>query len=128
MNPSVIFQIHERLNCVPEWPKSLLKNHLFSPLALPLASFIKETDFVIILRSFSFLSYSPPHHYIVPLMMNDHGAGSQNEFLLRPHKYNTFNTSPERFITVIKVLFSNILPQRSLPAMIPDIQQKQSRL
>lgn len=54
-------------------------------------------------------------HCIVPLMMNDCGAGSQNEFLLRPHECNTFNTSPERFITVIKVLFSNILPQKVSP-------------
>lgn len=58
-------------------------------------------------------------------MINDHDAGSQNEPLLRPHKRNTFNTSPERFITIIKVLFSNIPPQRSLLAAIPDIQQKQ---
>lgn len=71
------------------------------------------------------VSYHTLHRTIILLMMNDHGTGSQNEFLLRPHKRNTFNTSPERFITVIKVLFSNIPPQRSLLAMIPDIQQKQ---
>lgn len=45
-------------------------------------------------------------------MMNGCCSGSQNEFLLRPHECNTFNTYPERFITVIKVLFSNIPLQK----------------
>lgn len=63
---------------------------------------------------------------IVLLMINDHRGGSQNELLLRPHGCHTFNSSSERFITVIKVLFSHILPQKSLLAIIPDSQQKQS--
>lgn len=67
-------------------------------------------------------------HCIAPLMMNDHSAGSQNGFSLRPHECHTFNTSPERFITVIKVLFSHILPQKSLLAISPDPQQKQKPL
>lgn len=45
-------------------------------------------------------------------------------FLLRPHKRHTFNTFPERFITVINILFSNIPPQKDLHVIIPDSQQK----
>lgn len=36
-------------------------------------------------------------------------------FSLRPHECNTFNTASERFITVIKVLFSNTLPHKVSP-------------
>jgi len=50
---------------------------------------------------------------IVVLMINHHHAGSQNEPLLRPHECHTFNTFPERFITVIKVVFSPHITSRA---------------
>lgn len=48
-------------------------------------------------------------------MINELDVGSQSEFLLRPHKCNTFSSSPVRFITVIKVVFAHT-PAESLPS------------
>lgn len=70
--------------------------------------------------SFFFLIILSTTHSIVRQMMNDPGAGNQNELSSRPHESHTLNTSLERFITVIKVLFSHILPQESLLAIITD--------
>lgn len=61
----------------------------------------------------------PTTHCIVPLMMNGRAARSQNEFLLRPHEHHAFTSFLERFITVIKVLFPDILPLNSPVASLP---------
>lgn len=66
-----------------------------------------------------FLIMLPTTRYIVPLMMNGCAAPSQNEFLLRPHERHAFTSSPERFITVIKVLFLDVLPRNSPLASLP---------
>lgn len=66
-----------------------------------------------------FLIMLPTTHCIVPLMMNGRAARSQNEFLLRPHERHAFTSFLERFITVIKVLFPDILPLNSPVASLP---------
>lgn len=71
----------------------------------------------------SHVSYHTPPlttRCIVPLMMNGCAAPSQNELLLRPHERHHFTGSPARFITVIKVPFSDILLRNSLLAILPD--------